>query len=74
MALRFAFILLFSVCAFGAGIAAPAFPMTPEEAKCGPNQEFRSCGSACVPDCANPEEPKFVPFNASSVVSVRRDT
>jgi hypothetical protein len=53
---RFAFALLFSVCAFGLGTAIPAFPMKTE---CGPNEEFLECGSACVPDCAKPEEPKF---------------
>jgi hypothetical protein len=52
---RFAFALLFSVCAFGLGIAIPAFP----EQKCGANAVFLTCGSACVPDCANPEPPKF---------------
>jgi len=56
MALRFAFILLISLCAFEFGIAAPAFPV---DEKCGPNAEFHECGSACVPDCANPEPPTF---------------
>lgn len=51
---RFAFALLFSVSAFGLGIAIPAFPH-----KCGANAEFLQCGSACVPDCANPESPKL---------------
>jgi hypothetical protein len=52
---RFAFALLFSVCAFGLGLAIPAFP----EQKCGANAVFKTCGSACVPDCAHPEEPKI---------------
>lgn len=52
MALRLAYVLLFSACAFGLGIAAPAFPV---EEKCGANAEFLTCGSACVPNCANPQ-------------------
>jgi len=56
MALRFAFVLLFSVYAFGLGIAAPAFPTNE---KCGANAEFQTCGSACVPDCANRTPPTF---------------
>jgi hypothetical protein len=55
MALRFSFVLLFSVSAFGLGIAAPAFPPTHD--KCGPNAEYLQCGSACAPDCANPGAP-----------------
>jgi hypothetical protein len=49
---RFAFALLFSVCAFGLGIAIPAFPI---DERCGPNAVFLECGSACVPDCKNPQ-------------------
>jgi hypothetical protein len=52
MALRLTYVLLFSACAFGLGIAAPAFPV---EEKCGANAEFLTCGSACVPNCANPQ-------------------
>jgi len=56
MALRFVFVLLFSVCIFEFGIAKPAFPV---DEKCGPNAEFLTCGSACAPDCANQEPAAF---------------
>lgn len=51
MSSSFAFTLLFSVCAFGLGIAIPAFP---HEDRCGPNAFFNECGSACAPTCKNP--------------------
>jgi hypothetical protein len=55
MALRFAFSLLFTVCAFGLGIAKPATP------QCGPNAEFDDCGSVCAPTCARPKVTQICP-------------
>jgi len=51
MALRFASILIFTICAVGLGVAIPAPPPT---GNCGQNAERRSCGTACPATCRNP--------------------
>jgi len=51
MALRFASVLLFTVCAVGFGVAIPA---APPSAQCAHNAERRTCGTACAPTCSNP--------------------
>jgi len=51
MALRFVSVLLCTIFAIGTSLALPPPPPT---GQCGQNAERQSCGSACVPTCANP--------------------
>ncbi|XP_068977250.1 chymotrypsin inhibitor-like [Bombus flavifrons] len=39
-------------------VYSSAYPQAPEvNQECGPNEEFNSCGSACVDTCEKPASP-----------------
>lgn len=54
MALRFASILLCTLCAVGFGVALPPPPPQPT-GQCGLYSEYRKCGSLCAPTCEHPK-------------------
>jgi len=63
---RLSYVLIFSVFVIGFGMAAPAIPTNEGYShdipmqfpasipKCSDNEIFKPCGSACAPNCANP--------------------
>ncbi|XP_017791822.1 PREDICTED: chymotrypsin inhibitor-like [Habropoda laboriosa] len=41
-------------------VYAAAYPNIPEDTQCGPNEEFKSCGSPCVDTCQKKASPVCV--------------